>query len=247
MSNPTRILTLTLQMPLHPGDIPGLRAAVVELLGREASWFHGHNNDPAATDPFLRSYPLVQYAVRRGLATLVGLGPGAQAIRQQLLPVLPERLFFAGRWHALPGFHLHEEAFSWEWSATPQRLGLVDWLALNADNYAAWKADPRPAARQACLTRALTGQLRALLEACSPLDHKLAVASVERIDAQKKVQWHGTPMVRFAVAAQVNLALPPSIGLGRAAAFGFGQILPEPAYQRWLGHRAQSERGLFSE
>jgi hypothetical protein len=234
-----RILTLSLQLPLHAGDIPGFRAAIIELMGAEADPFHGHNNAADATDPYLRAYPLVQYAVRRGRATLIGIGEGADALRQLLLPRLPQALFFAGEPRPILGMNFQERVFEWKFLETPESFGLSGWLALNAENYQEWKTDTDHDERIALLSRALTGHLRAMAERLQVPDYKAIHAAVLRVDNQKRVQWHGTDLVRFDVLAEANIALPFGIGLGRAAAFGFGELLSEPEFERRLSRARQ--------
>lgn len=238
-----RILTLTLNLPLHSGDIPGFRAAIAELVGLEHELFHGHNNDPEVLYQHNRAYPLIQYAARRGRATLIGLGEGADALRQILLPRLPGELHFAGQTRPINGMNMQERSVELQVLEQPQTFGLYGWLALNAENYAEWKAKATDTERIPLLNRALSGHLRALAERFEVPDYKSIQGTILRIDNQKKVRWHGTELVRFHVLAQANLSIPYGAGLGRAAAFGFGELMSETYYERSL--QLQQEGGVM--
>lgn len=238
-----KIVQLQLNLPLHPGNIPGFRAAIAELVGLEHELFHGHNNAEEASYQHHRAYPLIQYASRRGRATLIGLGEGADALRQQLLPHLPSALHFVGQSHPILGMNMQERSVELQVLEQPQTFGLYGWLALNAENYAEWKAKPTDDERVTLLNRALSGHLRALAERFEVSDYKSIQGTVLRIDNQKRVRWHGTELVRFHVLAQSNLAIPYGAGLGRAAAFGFGELMSETYYERSL--RLQQEGGAL--
>lgn len=240
----TRILSLQLNLPLHSGDIPGFRAAIAELVGLEHELFHGHNNDPEVLYQHNRAYPLIQYTTRRGRATIIGLGEGADALRQILLPRLPQELHFAGQTRPINGLNMQERSLELQMLDSPQTFGLYGWLALNAENYAEWKDNPGAAERFQLLSRALTGHLRAMAERFEIPDFKSTQANILRIDNQKKVQWHGTELVRFNVLAEANLSVPYGVGLGRASAFGFGELLAETNYERIL--QVQTQRNALT-
>lgn len=235
-----RILTLSLNIPLHAGDIPAFRGSIAELVGKENEIFHNHDNADESSDHHHWGYPLVQYTVRRGRATLIGLGDGADALQQVLVPKLLGELQFAGRTYHLNGWHMKEFRPDWRILDEPQQYGLYGWLALNQDNFKDWKANTLPEARKAILERALTGHLRVLAKAAMIEDLDQVIGQVERIDNQKRASFHGTQLVRFHVLISSTLALPFGINIGRAAAFGFGELMPVHVYQRTLQHHASS-------
>lgn len=227
-----RILTLTLDLPLHPGDISAFRSCIAEIAGPEHEIFHNHDNAIEGAGHHHWGYPLVQYAVRRGQAAIIGLGAGADAIQQLLIPRMPGQLKFAGRTHWLTGLQMKEQRHRWELLETPQEYGLLGWIALNPGNYAEWKASEEPGSRKAVLERALTGQLRSAAKTAGIAELGPISGEVLRVDNQKRVQWHGTYLVRFHALVRSTLALPAGIGIGRLVAFGYGEAVPAAVYQR---------------
>lgn len=237
-SSPMRILTLTLSLPLHAGDIPAFRGGIVDLVGKEHELFHNHDNTQEESDHYHWDYPLIQYTVRRGRATIIGLDAGADALQQILIPKLFGQLQFAGREYGFKGLQLKEHQHHWQLLEEPQLYGLFGWLALNQTNYADWKANTHPESRNAILNRALTGHLRVLAKAAGVEELDQVVGSVVQVDNQKRVTFHGTQFVRFHALINSTLALPFGLGLGRAVAFGFGEILPLRVYQNMIQHQS---------
>lgn len=232
-----RILTLSLSIPLHAGDIPAFRGCIIDIVGQEQELFHNHDNTLEDTDHYHWGYPLVQYQARRGQATLVGIDAGADALQQVLIPKLPGQLQIAGRTHWLTGLQMNEHHHHWQLLDEPQQYGLYGWLALNKANYEDWKSNTLPEARQSILERALTGHLRVLAKAVGIQELNQVVGRVVQVDNQKRAAFHGTQLVRFHALVASTLSLPHGIHIGRAAAFGFGEILPVSVYQRIINYQ----------
>ena len=240
-----RILTLTLPFSLHPGEIPAFRGSIAELVGLEHEVFHNHDNAHKNYRHHHWDYPLIQYAVRRGKATLIGIGEGADAIQQLMLPKLSGQLQFAKRTHEITGFHMHAHEHNWQLLDAPQQYGLYGWLALNQSNYKDWKKSSLAEARHHVLERALTGHLRVLANTVGVKDLPKVIGNILEVNNQKRVHCLGTQFVRFHVLMESTLALPHSIGLGRSAAFGFGEVLPVKIYQQFTRQQSKSlETGL---
>jgi len=237
-----QLTTLTLNIPLHPGNIPAFRGSIVELLGREYHLFHNHDNSQGK-DHFHWGYPLVQYGVRRGKATIIGMNEGSDAINQVLWPRLSNQLSIAGREYELRDKGIGSQQIEINWQTQPQRYGLSGWLALNKDNYQLWKTTKDEDIRRTVLNQALTGHLRCLAGALQLPEPKRAIGEVLHIDNQKKVHWkNGLQLISFDVLIQCNLNLMPGLGLGRLAAFGYGEMMSEDYYRAYRN----SKRGVMA-
>lgn len=235
-----QILTLSLNLPLHPGNLRAFRSAIVECVGVEQELFHNHDLSSPNEAYFHWDYPLIQYSVRRGQATITGLGAGAEAVLQQLLPKLPAKLTFLGETHPIPDYQLSRQEHDWTLLPQPRNYGLFGWIALNKNNYRQWKQTANETGRQAVLSRALTGHLRALGKAVG-VEHLQDIhGQVLEVFNRKRAFFHNTHFIRFHAAIQSNLDLPQGIGLGRAAAFGFGEIQEEAAFYRQMDYRSQA-------
>lgn len=241
-----QILTLKLDMPLHPGDISGFRAAIVELVGREHEVFHNHDNSQQK-DHFHRGYPRIQYKVRGGKATIVAMAEGADLIKQYLLPKLPEQLTFAKKQHSIKGYEVHNQSYEWRVQSDPVQYGIVHWLALNVANYEAWKKAQDEGIQRHILNRAITGHLRSFARAIAFPYEEIITGEVLEVHRTKKMSWHGQAFVGFNAIISTNLILPRHIGLGRLTAFGFGETQPLHIYQKLLkaGKRHRPKKNII--
>lgn len=220
-----QILSITFPFSLHPGQIPAFRAAIAEAVGFDQELFHQHNNSNPAQGALKRDYPKIQYSVRRGKAAITGLGEGAEAIREHLLLEQPEWIEIGGQAYATAGLQVQESSLELRINKAPDIYGLASWMALNSENYQEWKLQQADETeRLRILSRALTGQLRAMGETLGLADYKKLDGKVLKVDRQKKVYWHQTELIVFDAVVQLNVDLPSGIGLGRAAAFGYGEV-----------------------
>ena len=155
----------------------------------------------------------------------MGFAAGAEALLQHLLPKLPSSLVLGGQEHPLGNCDVKIQEVELRLDDSPHSFGVCGWLALNTKNYASWKHHTDDQLRLNLLDQALTGHLRSMAERLGMPDFKQITGRVQRVDNQKRIRWHGAELVRFDVLAETNLHFPWGIGLGRVAAFGFGESL----------------------
>ena len=232
-----QITTLHFPFRLHAGDIRAFRAALVECVGLEHSIFHGHDNSNPEQPNYTNEYPLVRFGVRKGYPVVTGVAQGAEALIRYLLPAVPRQLIIAGKPYSTDGYRLRTRHYEVTLKEEIQVFGLYRWIPLNKNNYDDWKAlEGKESARQMLLNRCLTGHLRAMAENLAPdIDRNQVEGQVLKVDAVKRVRWHGNDFVAFNVVASANYAPPYGLGLGRCHSFGFGEIYSERSYYALLG------------
>lgn len=228
-----QLTTLTFNFSLHPGNIRAFRASIVEVVGLGHHLFHGHDNSVAGEIKYSNAYPLIRFGVRKGRACITGMGEGADALLRYLVPILPDTLLIAGKPCATTDWRIENRQWTPELASGYCTFGIHQWMALNKNNYTAWKkyAD-NAGAQRLILDRCLTGHLRALAENSNPaLDRSMIVARVLQQDRVKKIQWKNNDFVLFNVIAEANFMPPFGLGLGRCHSFGFGEVCSERSYQ----------------
>lgn len=235
-----QIFTLTFDLELHPGNLRAFRSAIVECIGKEHELFHNHDQSSPNVAYQHWGYPLIQYSVRRGKATITGLEEGRNALLKQLLPKLPSELTFLGETHTISDYRLSIQEHEWILLSKPQNYGLFGWIALNNSNYQEWKQAGNELQRQIILSQALTGHLRAVGKAVGMSDLNNIHGKVLEVFNRKRAFFHNNPFIRFHAAIQSNLKLPKGIGLGRAAAFGFGEIQEAATFYHHMDCRTQA-------
>ena len=206
--------------------------------------FHNHPTEEAPRGSW--EYPLIRYTRVRGHPAIVGIGAGATALTNCLLPRLLETtaLLIMGRKYACSGFRLNNRTLHFELGEETFPFGLHRWIGLNKDNYKKWKqVEDQKTARHELLSRTLTGHLRVLANQMVP---DFSISDVEahilRIDQIKKIRWQKADLIGFTVIAESRLRIPDGLGIGRLVAYGFGETKSPQAYRLSLGQKPSKLR-----
>lgn len=238
-------ITLSFPFKLHPAQLPAFRAEIATIAGLHNPLFHNHLPDAEDGSPrWDWDYPRVQYRVHRGRPTVTGIGEGAMAILQYVLPHLPPHLVLSGDSYPTTGYQVWQDRIDMVVFDEPQQFGIAQWIALNAQNYQQWKSATGDTTEQhAILHRALCGHLSCMARTLHPSAVNMAnEAEIIRIDRTKKIQWHGTALIAFHAWASARILPPTGLGLGRLTAFGFGKVCDTKTYTRLLeGKRHHQE------
>ncbi|MEO1413162.1 MAG: CRISPR-associated endonuclease Cas6 [Bacteroidota bacterium] len=219
------LLQIHFDLDLPPQHLRAFRAAIAERAGFEHEHFHHHHNR-SGHHHYHWSYPLIQFRAIPGGVQLTGIHAGAHAIKTHLLPRLGSSLRLLDREVPLHSYRVSERPLQLSRSSTLHHYHLDRWIALNRHNFREWKKTPPDRARP-LLSRALTGQLRALGEGLGVDRFKEVVGEVHRVAQQRTIRWKNIPMLAFRVQLRCNLQLDPALHLGRLAAYGFGRLRGE--------------------
>lgn len=223
-------LRLAFDLHLYPRQITRWRGAIAES-AKYAPLFHNHYNPkpitqrPAADDPAAKKYnylyPLIQYRSEGGKAALFGINEGAEALRTWVMQT-GGKLKMGGRIHDLRLTKLEEEKWQLQMLPHMATYRLMDWVPLNQENYAKWRAAKNLTERVALLENILAGNLLSLANGLNwQLPQRMDVCLLH-IRNSRKVQVHRENRIAFNVLFKVNMELPNGAALGRSVAFGYG-------------------------
>lgn len=246
-SPPLRTLHIRFSLPLRPAEIPAFRGAVALDAGWEQDLFHNHATtevvpearlvpvgsesgtpDPRTLTPAtlkdksLNRYPLIHYRVEQGKAALFGLNEGATALRQWLLRG-PGEVRVGRRKESLLIDHLQERQHELAILPEMRSYRLLDYLALNQENYRIWQEQDDLLSRMQLLQGALTGHLLGLATAMNfriP-DRQLKVQLLH-LRSSRPVRLHQVQHLAFGLVYRTNLALPDDIAFGKGISHGYG-------------------------
>ena len=217
--NPVPITQIVFDGRLETWEIPLFRGAVMAVAGNNPLY---HNHAPDAQD--IRRYPPVQYKRLDGHPVAVGVGEGAESLKN---------LFVLGSRHVLKIGRFYRDfvvadvvldAFAPSLKGgEPQRYQIVSWLAFNSDNYKEYTQTSSLTARMAMLDAILTANILSLYKGLGVFVKDTVTAHVVDL-APLAVTFKGVRMIAFDAVIETNFALPLSCGLGKGVSHGFGTI-----------------------
>ena len=217
-------LSLTFRLPIYTRQIPAWRGAFVELAGWEADFLHNHQATNSA-DAVIYRYPLVQYRVRNGLATIFALNEGIEAVQQVLFSKKWEV-----NWRGKPTGLIIEnqpERKQYNLEIGPiHRLQMYKYLPFNTENYAKWLECNGLAERVILLERILRGHILSCLWGLGWQGTEEIKVTIQEIRKTQLLPYHGQRLMAFDLVFDTNVNLPEGIALGKAVSFGFGWAVP---------------------
>lgn len=214
-----RYLKIRFENDLHPCEIPGFRAAVIEQTRREAPLFHNHAGD----DGFIYQYPLIQYKVTRRKASVVCINEGTDEIHTLLKHRrLHFRIGAREEDYRIEDVNLHY--FNVQTWQRPFPYRIHNWLALNQKNFHEYLDLGSDAEKLAFLERILTGNILAFAKGIDWQVEDQITVRIPELPAAKSLKFKGLPMMGFTMNFHANVSLPHFIGLGKGSSLGFGVV-----------------------
>lgn len=232
-----KVLSITFNHSIYSRQLPQWRGAFVEMAGLEDDFFHNHEGE----GKYHYRYPLIQYRMWRGKASVTAFNEGVAAIQQALSDNTWEV-----NWEGKPvplsieDMRMHEHYL--RMLANPKQYQLFKWLALNQENYERWRQCKNLAERVTLLENILTGQILGFCDAMGwRLPERLEV-NLQYLSFMQKVKFHGNPMLAFNATYDANVLLPSGLALGKAVSHGFGWQMPVKVKKQAVGEGNYQEK-----
>jgi len=220
MTQPITLTTISFpEINLPQGAAAKLRGYFGDYFREHSPLLHNHYDDGRS----VYRYPLVQYKVRAGIPTLVGIQEGAHLMAELFFKI--KQLRIEGREYPVME---RDIAFKVQEIGVGQHLTDYTfetlWMALNQKNYAEY-SDMEVEERRAFLGRILTGNMLSFFKGVGLfLPPEARIMTVLRLEAEKSTLFKEQKMVAFKGAFTTNAILPDLIGLGKSVSRGFGSI-----------------------
>ena len=216
-----RCTQLSLSLPLHPDDLPKFRGAIAAHAGHQNELFHNHDNVKGGLH---YRYPLIQYQVVDGKATVVGIAEGAEALRDWA-ETYEGRLQMDGQWHSAPILAQDSEVVEVGFTENFQTYRIENWIALNESKYQQWKQCPRMTDQIALFEKAIVGQVMSFARGIDWFLEQRLAAELLEISEPRWRKRSGTKLMVFDATIRLPITLPNGIGIGKGASLGFGRIV----------------------
>lgn len=216
-----RLKTLLVQfenkIPSH--QTAAFRGAIIEKVGRENILFHQHKGDTA----LLYAYPLIQYKVIQGQASMICLGDGVNEIH---------KLFNQEKWNInvngekmilkIDRLDLNHIILDISDKITPYQI--KNWIGLNERNYALYNSVKTTEEKISILEKILIGNIISFAKGMEwEIDQKIEL-KIKDIISTKQIKFKGIPLMAFDLDFECNVSLPDYIGLGKSVSHGYGII-----------------------
>jgi Cas6b C-terminal domain/Cas6b N-terminal domain len=215
------IATLTLRFPdiqLAQRDAHKLRGYFGNVFKEHSPLLHNHFEDGRTR----YGYPLVQYKVLGGVPTLVGIEEGGKLLGELFFRI--GQLDIEGQRYEVMQRDIRVLRMPIGYSPNQHQYHFeTPWMALNDENYAAWRKED-DAQRAEHLGRLLTGNILSFFKGVG-----LQLAPDERLHTEidlrpVRVNFKNQMMTAFKGSFTVNALLPEGIGLGKSVSRGLGSI-----------------------
>ena len=216
-----RVQLLTVRFPeinLPTRAAHYLRGYFGNLFKEHSPLLHNHFEDGT----YRYAYPVIQYKVVRGVPELLGVGEGAQLLRELFLKV--REIEIEGRVYPVRDKEVtfREEAAGVGHELLTYRFDTL-WMALNQENYRKYLVADQ-VAKTKLLNRLLQGQLLFVFKGMG-----IWLEKHERILAQTRLterstNFKGNRMRAFAGEFTTNAVLPDGLGVGKSVSRGFGSF-----------------------
>lgn len=215
-----RYLKLRFDFPIFSYDIPRFRGAVIEKTNRISALFHNHKEE----DQVIYRYPLIQYKVSQKKATIVCLNEGTDEIHH-LLQHRQLDLQIGDQVHHFEIEDIQLNYFNVQIWQTTFQYSLLNWLALNQDNFATFQALNNDIERIRFLEKKLTNTFISFAKGIQWQVEGDIQLRIHQIKEQKWLPYKGQQkLLAFTLNFECNVTLPDYIGLGKGSSVGFGVV-----------------------
>lgn len=190
-------------------------------LGREFERYpilHNHYGE----GKFLYSYPLVQYQIFDGQASILGIEEGAE-ILQEIYPKINE-LKLGDSYYKVEDHLLYDKKY--DVSATNEDIQykfISPWISLNTNNFKKYQENKDWKERKILLNKILVGNILSMSKG-------LGIIVNRRIHAKSNLQhcptkYKSVKMLAFTGEFRVNFKIPDFFGFGKGVSQGYGTVV----------------------
>ncbi|MBN1950842.1 MAG: hypothetical protein JW801_06535 [Bacteroidales bacterium] len=214
-----RVLRVSFDVELSNSEIPAFRSAIIEKVGKKNLLFHHHLTDTS----YLYKYPLIQYKNIRKQPTLICIGEGVDEIHKYFEKSEWD-IEVNGRKLEMKIARLDMNQFNIQVWDKLFRYSIVNWVALNQENYQKYLALEKMTDKIAFLERTLKGNIISFAKGIGWDVDKQIDLNITNMRDCRLVKVKDQRFMGFNLDFSANVFLPDFIGLGKSVSKGFGTI-----------------------
>ncbi len=203
-------------------ELPFLRGAIVNAIGRENILLHNHK------DNGLRySYPLIQYKRIGGHAAIMCMAEGVKVIDKFLES--NNKCVNIGRRENinLEVINIDREVFHIGITEEDNIFSLRKYLPFNQENYAQFENADGIIAKYTIIEKCILGNILSLAKGINVYFEKEIYAKLQNLSTPHYYKFKNINMIGFDAIIKTNVSLPDYIGLGGKVSFGYGTTVKQ--------------------
>ena len=216
-----RYMSIRLSPEIKMAELSKFRGAVIASAGEENNLFHNHRGEG-----FDYRYPLVQYRIWGGKASLVCLNEGIEQM-QSLLggDFLLRPLKFGGRQERIVVEEMRINEFELRILETPVRYHISHWIPFNQENFRLWHSLDSEEDRIAKFNSLLVGNIISFAKGIGwQIEGRLEVSIDAATIQLRHSRYKGQMLVAVNADFEANVFLPRGIALGKGVSLGRGVV-----------------------
>lgn len=213
-----RLLQIQFTSELKHYEIPAFRASVAEKAGKEHVLFHNHTQEG-----FRNKYPLIQYKSISGKPAIICIEDAVDEIhhffnKQDLSIKIGDDV------RELKIEKLKMNQFVMQLWDKKFRYSIINWLALNKENYEKYSTLEGVVEKNMFLEQKLKGNILSFGKGIDwTIESQIEIKIIE--NRRNRILKHkGIKLSAFDIIFDSNVFLPDFLGLGKGAGFGFGTV-----------------------
>jgi len=214
-----RIVTIVFDAEVQPFEIPAVRGAIIEKVGRAHILFHNHLDD----DKVLYRYPLIQYKVIQRRAAIVCIEYGVDEIHHYFEKE-DWSIKVSDRWLSMKVFRLNLNQFNLQVWNKLFHYSIRNWLALNQQNVVKYIELATESEQRDFLANILKANILSFAKGVEWEIDKPIRLVLEGPVRVTYTNFKQKKLMAFSVNFAVNTFLPDYIGLGKGVSLGFGTV-----------------------
>lgn len=220
MINGIETLLLQFDIALEPNELSLFRGAINAVLEQHHVLFHNHTEGG-----YRYAYPLIQYKLLEGKASMIAVGDGIPAL-QHLLASQHSFLQIGRKMYPLVVERCVPSATELALEDNPQTYLLSQWLPLNDDNFREFQHLRSLRMRLEMLERLFCANVLSMLKGLGIEVTEQIECSIVEVKRQKMVRHKGVQLLSFDLVIDTNITLPLYLGVGKSVSLGHGILMP---------------------
>lgn len=169
---------------------------------------------------FLYTYPLVQYKIIEGNASILGIEEGAKIIKEISDQI--DELVLGKQRYPVESRMTYDKNYDVHPTKTTQYKFITPWIGLNSQNYQNFKNINDWKDKKNMLNNIIVGNILSMSKGLGIIvNRKLHVHSMFETET---VEFKGVKVLGFTGNFKVNFKIPDFFGLGKGVSQGFGTV-----------------------